>query len=267
MAKYIEVKNNNNIVSVDDKQPRLSLIRSVNLETIGTDQSGTFAWLSYGGQEQYCIRSFFRFPIGLGANEKMFSIRALQDNPHVGFTRLASNDSVSYLYAYVNAYGTTDGSFDFSKYIIDFYGYDDTVTGQTGLQVFDENGKIVFNSNKYYFDVKGLYNVQHADGTARIFVDSADIFPRNINIGGHSRDKSAVVINCGGYNFCKFSSYYDTPYDVVFTVVFNGTIYLEPRIVFWVNDKSTYTNPSNHIAFPNFARLSSGTIIDTTNIS
>lgn len=264
MAKYIEVINNDNVVSVDDTQARLSLMRSLKLSDIGYDQNGNYNWNGLmHGQDQYCTTSFFRFPIGLGTNEKIFSIRALQDNPHIGFSRLASNTSLSYLYAYTNRFN----SIDLSNYVIDFYGYDNSLTGSVGLQIFDANSKLIFNSNKYYFDVNRFYSVQHQDGFAHEFIEESYVFPRNIKIGERSRSNSAVVINNGGCNLCKFSSYYDTPYDMVFTVVFNGTIYLEPRIAFWVNEWSTYTNPTGHIAYPNFSRVSSGIILDTTNIS
>lgn len=263
MAKYAEVINDSNIVSIDDTQSRLSLIRSVNLSTIGYDKSVGYNWRDMYGNDQYCIASLWRFPITLGTNEKMFSIRALKSNPHTGFSRLARGNSSSYLYAYSNRYNTAE----FSDYVVDFYGYDTSKTGTVGLQIFDANGNIVFNSNKYYFDVKGFYSVQHADGTAHEFIDESSLFPRNIKIGGYSISNSAVVINNGGYNFCKFSDYYDTPHDMVYTVVFGSTIYLEPRIAYWSNDWSTFTNPTNHNGYPNFARSSSGIILDTTNIS
>ena len=264
MAKYIEVINDSNVVSVDDSQARLSLMRSVNLSNVGYDQSGSYEWPSghLNRAPQYCATSFYRFPIQLGNNEKMFSLRALADNPHTGFTRLASNNATSYLYAYRNR----NNIIDFSNYVLDFYGYDNSATGTVGLQVFDSNSNLIFNSNKYYFDIKGSYNIQHEDYFARIFV--RDGVPKNINIGGYQRSNSAVVINNGSYNLCKFSDYYDLPpYDMVFSIVFGSTIYLEPRIAFWVNAWSTYTNPSNHIAYPNFSLVSSGVILDTTNIS
>lgn len=263
MARYAEVINNDNVVSIDDTQVRLSLMRSVRLNEISSDKSVTFGWSSMHGCDQYCINALYRFPVNLGTNEKMFSIRALQDNPHTGFSRLANANNKSYLYAYRNRYNTID----FSNYVIDFYGYDNVAKGTVGLQVYDANKNLIFNSNKYYFDIKGLYNVQHADGTAKQFANDTGTFPRKINIGGYSRGNSAVVINCGGYNFCKFTDNYDLPYDQVYTIVFNGTVYLEPRIAYWVEDWSTFTNPTNHNGYPNFARLSSGVILDTTNIS
>lgn len=266
MAKYIEIINDSGTVSVDDTQPRLSLIRSVRLNTIGYDNSGNYSWSSeYSwGYDQYRTINWKRFPISLNSNEKMFSVRALQNNPHIGFTRLASGSSLSYLYAYENVYN----QIDYSNYVIDFYGYDSTKTGVLGVQVFDpnDNEKLIFNSNKYYFDIKGQYNIQLQDGTASIFADRPDIFPRTINIGGYSRNDSAVVINNGSYSFCKYFSF-AYPYDIVYTVVFDSTIRLEPRIAFWVNEWSTFTNESNHLAYPNFSRVSSGVILDTTNIS
>lgn len=267
MAKYIEIINNDNIVSVDDTQPRLSLMRSVNLNEIGYDYLGDYTWGAWmGDYGQYCITRFARFPIQLGANEKMFSIRALQDNPHMGFSRLASNNSLSYLYAYLNTHNTIG----YTNYVVDFYGYDSAKTGVLGVQVFDPNDqeKVIFNSNKYYFDVKGQYNVQHADGFVHEFVNEQNVLPRNINIGGYSRSNTAVVINNGSYQWChfRFPANY-MPSDLVYTVVFGSTIYLEPRVAFWTDDWSTIHNPSNHIAYPNYARLSSGVFLDTTNIS
>ena len=264
MTKYIEVVNNDNIVSVDDTQPRLSLMRSVRLNEIGYDYTGTYNWSQMYDCDQYCATVFARFPIVLSTNEKMFSIRALQDNPHTGFSRLASNNSVSYLYAYNNRYNTKD----FSNYVIDFYGYDSNKTGNCGLQIFDENENLIFNSSKYYFDVKGQYNIQHADGFFHEFINESYLFPRNINIGGYSRSDSAVVINNGGFQFCKFRSYSELmPYDLVYSVVFGSTIYLEPRIVFWTEDWSPFVDETNHVAFPNYALLSSGVFLDTENIT
>lgn len=266
MAKYIEIVNNDNIVSVDDTQPRLSLTRSIPLNEIGYDRTGNYNWYNMHDSDHYCTTTFARFPIQLVNNEKMFSIRALQENPHMGFSRLASNNSLSYLYAYNNKYNTKN----YTNYIIDFYGYDSAKTGTLGVQIFDPNDqeKLIFNSNKYYFDVKGQYNIQHADGTAHEFNNEPNIFPRNINIGGYSRSNTAVVINNGSYHFAKFYTYYDLPpYDLVYTVVFGSTIYLEPRIGFWVEEWSTFTSQSNHFAYPNYSRLSSGVFLDTTNIS
>jgi len=241
-------------------------MRSVSLNNIGYDKSNGFDWGGLMlGQDQYCITSLYRFPISLLANEKMFSIRALADNPHTGFARLASNSSTSYLYAYRNRYNTID----FSNYVIDFYGYATSPSSGIGLQAFDANGDLVFDSNKYYFDVKGRYNIQHADGTAREFAQDTTTFPRNINIGGPSRSNSAVVIDSGSYNMCKFGHdhYSVYPFDIVYALVFNKTAYLEPRIAFWVYEWSTWSNPSNHNGYPNFSRLSSGIVLDTTNIS
>ena len=263
MAKYIEVVNNNSVVSVDDTQARLSLKRSVPLNSIGYDKSHGYSWDIMHGCDQYCIKTLYRFPIQLATNEKMFSIRALADNPHTGFSRLANGDSASYLYAYQNRYNTIG----FDNYVIDFYGYDTAKTGSFGLQVFDANGNIIFNSNKYYFDVSGQYNVQHTDGTAYEFANQPSVFPRRIDIGSYSRKNSAVVLNVGAYNACKFVSNYDTPYDLVYTIVFGNTLYLEPRIAYWEQSWSTWSTVSNHNGFPNFARLSSGIILDTTNIS
>ena len=265
MAKYIEVVNDSNVISIDDTQSRLSLMRSVPLNNIGYDKSGNYNWSSEHswGNDQYRTTSFYRFPIQLATNEKMFSIRALSDNPHTGFSRLASNNSVSYLYAYRNGYN----SIDFSNYVIDFYGYDSARTGTCGLQIFDENENLIFNSNKYYLDVKGMYNAPLEDLWAREFDGDSTRCPRKIDIGGHSRGNTAVVINNGSYGFCKYNDFYSLPHDIVYTIVFGSTIYLEPRIAFWVNDWSTYTNQTNHVAYPNFSRVSSGVFLDITNIS
>lgn len=265
MAKYIELVNDDNIVSVDDTQPRLSLTRSISLSEIGYDKSGTYEWTTYRGIDQYCTTAFTRFPIHLINDEKTFSIRALQDNPHMGFSRLANTNSLSYLYAYKNRYNTKD----FTNYVVDFYGYDSAKTGVLGVQVFDPNNqeKLIFNSNNYYLDVKGKYNIQQADGTAHEFANEPNIFPRNINIGGYSRSNTAVVINNGSYHLAKIFHWEIMPYDLVYTVVFGSTIYLEPRIAFWVEEWSTITNRANHIAYPNYSLVSSGVILDTTNIS
>ena len=135
------------------------------------------------------------------------------------------------------------------------------------MQVFDENGSLIFNSNKYYFDVKGQYNVQQEDLWRSSFNDNTTRFPRKITIGEFSRSNSAVVINSGSYGFCDFFRAMTFPHDIVYTLVFSSTIYLEPRIAPWVNEWSTFTNAANHIAYPNFSRVSSGVFLDTTNIS
>ena len=265
MTKYIEVVNNSNIVSVDDTQPRLSLMRSIPLNTIGYDNEGNYRWSSeYSwGNEQYRTINWKRFPIQLVNNEKMFSIRALQDNPHIGFSRLASGNTLSYLYAYENTYNQKN----YSNYVIDFYGYDNSEANGVGLQIYNESGNPIFNSDKYYFDVKGQYNVQQQDmWRGRFYTDSK--FPRNIDIGGYSRSNTAVVINNGSFGFCGYFYGDDLPpYDIIYTVVLGGTIHLEPRIAFWTNSWSPLVNPTNHIAYPNYSRVSSGLFLDTTNIS
>lgn len=267
MTKYIEVVNNSNVITIDDLQPRISLMRSVPLNKISYDNSGSYSWSSeYSwGNDQYRTVSFYRFPINLATNEKMFSIRALANNPHTGFSRLTSGSSKSYLYAYRNRYN----SIGFSNYVIDFYGYDSMNTGTSGLQVFDENSKLIFNSNKYYLNVKGRFNHQHEDLWRGSFANDTSKFPRSIAIGGQARSNTAVIINDGLYGFCGYFQGSDLPpYDIVYTVVFGSTIYLEPRIAPWVNDWSTFPNNySNHVGYPNFSRVSSGVFLDTTSIS
>lgn len=267
MTKYIEVVNNSNVITIDDLQPRISLMRSVPLNKISSDNSGSYSWSSeYSwGNDQYRTVSFYRFPINLATNEKMFSIRALANNPHTGFSRLASGSSKSYLYAYRNRYN----SIGFSNYVIDFYGYDSMNTGASGLQVFDEHSNLIFNSNKYYLDVKGQFNHQHEDLWRGAFNTDTSKFPRRIDIGGPSRSNTAVIINDGLYGFCGYFRGDDLPpFDIVYTVVFGSTIYLEPRIAGWVNAYSTFPNNyTNHVGYPNFSRVSSGVFLDTTNIS
>jgi len=267
MAKYIEVINDKNVVSVDDTQPRLSLLRSAKLNTIEVDKYGRYQWGSeYDfGNDQYRTQIFYRFPIGLG-EATMFSIRALKSNPHVGFAISSTGNSMFYLYSYLNM-NYSDNTFD-SNYVIDFYGYDTAAKKPVGLEVFDANGKRIFNSNNYYLDVKGQYNVQHPDFWAGNFYRDTSKFPRKIEIGNHTRANSAVVINASPHSWCKYEHFEEPPpWEIVYTVIFGDTIYLEPRIAFWVNDWSTFNNLTNNAAYPQFSRISNGIILDTTNIS
>ena len=248
MAKYIEVINDKNVVSVDDTQPRLSLMRSLKLSDIGYDQTGWYQWNSEDyGNDQYRTQFFYRFPIGLG-EATMFSIRALKSNPHVGFAISSTGNSMFYLYSYLNM-NYSDNTFA-SNYVIDFYGYDAAAKKPVGLEVFDANGKRIFNSNNYYLDIKGQYNIQHPDfWSGDFYGNEKNSFPRKIEIGNHTRNNSAVVINANPHSWCTYGFFRIPPFDIVYTVIFGDTIYLEPRIAFWVNQWSSFGNPTNNVAY------------------
>lgn len=271
MAKYLEIIGDNNKVIIDDQNARLHLTRSYSLSHFGTIRS-LEPYTDLISDNYWLIAKILVYEIQLNSNEVFFSIRALASNENVGFARCAVSAKKSYLYCYINKQGKN--SFSASNFIIDFYGTDASYTEHgSGLQIFDATGNnVVFDSNRYYMDVKGYYNIP-SEGF-QFALQGTSFWPDTINIGGHSINNSAVIINSckhffgSGHSWTALESF-------IHCVVFGGTIYLRFWYLTTGRRLSDYT-PEQYMYdvliagnnyYPHLSINNSGVILDTTNIS
>lgn len=261
MATYLEVVGNNNKIIIDDTTSRLHKTRSYSLATVGALYTlEPFHDYNYDN----LIVKIFTYKITLADNETFFSIRAKQPNENVGFAKCVISDKESYLYCYVNAQGKS--SFSESNFVIDCYGTSSSGNNQgSGLQIFDETGKnVIFDSNRYYMDVKGFYNFS---GSPDLYSES--FWPATIDIGKPSYKNSAICINNN-----RHFLWHEALATALHCVVFGEYIYL--KFLFYSN-KHTWDYSPESLKYevwnaglkyyPNCSSNNSGIILDTTNIS
>lgn len=260
MAKYVEVINDNGVVSVDDAIERVHRVRSTELADISVtyDVSPSTIYSS----EPLIIRRIRTRVITLGSNEEFFAIRAKDNRSKIGFACGFSGGDTVYLYEYINNGGSIN---DESNFVLDFYGVGQTVVNNVGLQAFDENGGLVFSSGECYENVKGTYNIALDDGAQTRPLDDEKYWPDSISIGSFPATTSAVVISS-----CKHSHAADWLADTLHVVVFDGSVHLEKRYLI-MNLNFDHLNYSILNAglkyYPPYSMVNSGIIISADGIN
>jgi hypothetical protein len=213
MSKYLEITNDNGVVIIDDELARLRISRSFLLSTCTeeTPMSGLTG--------DNTIASIKRYTIPLQTNELSIAIKPNLYNDTAGFSvELDSDNNQCIVYVFLSGY-----EFDASKYKILVLGNITSTTspGWSGLEVYDENGNIVFN---------GLYDYLNiVDSFAFQFPYDFDCFS-GIPIQSESKTYSdvshkAYVINSiaahtvriSAHGFLDGPEYYYTYYPCYFT--------------------------------------------------
>ena len=229
MTKYVEVINDNNIITIDDTTPRLYKTRSVPLNTLNPvdvmDLSNMWAeehWSYASGNAEFRPRFIKRYDITFASNEVFFSIRSNANVPQAGFA-VSQKDKLFYA---LNRTVAKSSGLE-SNFVLDFYGtlQNNNNAHGVGLQIFNENGNLIFDSSKYYLNVESGFFYNNENYKLRW---NADL--RNGFSTGASRTASAIVLNSSisaGYLFEDF----DDIYGLIYFAIFDGTIKIRPWII------------------------------------
>jgi len=263
MTKYIEVINNDNVISLDDKTERLHRTRSATLSNIGVSYDvSLFVYPTPDyTNDPHLIRRIRSRAISLRSNEEFIAIRANESYDKIGFSLGFDGNDTVYLYEYLTV------GYDVSKesnYVVDYYGTGITEIITAGLQVFDENGSNVpiFSSGEYYVDVKSAYNSVIDDGGQVRPIYNTTYWPESISLGGVASQSTAIVTNS-----CKHSMASDGYYglfDALYVVVFGTLVHLELR---YTTGDANYSNfaysrfNAGVKYYPPFSFVNSGVLI------
>lgn len=255
MAKYIEVKNNNGTITIDDTYARLAVTRTVSITASRTVFPAQDHYYIDGYvNDAYIIGSQCKQQFTLNSNEYMVAIRAERQRTNVAVL----GGFVSSKVYQVSLFGSVANTNTYeSDFLLDIYG---TVPGSggtsSGLEVFNASGNKIFDSDFYTMDVSGVYN---------IYSKSYDNFPdaaNTYNIGSYSIENSAVVINSCINKPCHHPRTSSVLVVALYGVVFGSTIHLEKRVCEYTNFLYNGGGATPH----GYSHSGSGVVLNTENI-
>lgn len=256
MANYVEVKNNNGTVTIDDTHPRLVKTRTVTLNTNYhvAPEADRYAIRGYIS-DAYLIGGYSTQDITLNSNEKFVAIRAKRTRENVivlgGFT--SSNKYQISLFA-----DNVDNNPHAGDFLVDIYGTVPSSGGtSSGLEVFNASGTKIFDSDYYTMDVAGTYNV---------FSKGYELFteaPNSYSMGGHSISNRAVAINTSIIKPLHHMKSGIIMVIGVYGVVFGSTIHLEKRVCNYIEFLYSGGEWTPH----GYSHSCSGIILNTKNIT
>ena len=255
MAKYVEVKNNNGTITIDDTYARLVKTRTVSITasaTVCPEQD--YYYVNGYVSDQYIMGSYCVQEINLSSNEVMVAVRAKAQHANVavlgGF--ISSKKYMVTLLGHVantNVYK--------SDFLLDVYGTVPSSGGtRSGLEVFNAGGTKIFDSDFYCMNVAGNYSFFNKG--IRSFVDEQNIY----YLSGYSVDDCAVVINSCINKYARHPRTAGGLIDVLYGVVFGTSIHLEKR----VNEYLSFLYDGGNIVPHGFSHSSTGVILNTNNI-
>lgn len=256
MANYVEVKNNNGTVTIDDTHPRMVKTRTITLATGYTELDEAYRWGIRGYvSNDYLLAAYSTFDISLNSNEKFVAIRAKRQRTNVavfgGF--VSSNKYHISLLSSVTNKNTYAGDF-----LVDIYGTVPSSGGtSSGLEVFNSSGTKIFDSDYYTMDVVGTYSVVNKE------IEEFTSAKTSYSMGGHSIDNRAVVINSCINKIYRHPKEWGTPWaSMLYGVVFGSTIHLEMRLLNgWLIGQGGGITPHG------LSYACSGIILNTKNIT
>ena len=256
MAKYVEVKNNNGTITIDDTYARLVKTRTISI-TAGTGvcPEADYYYIKGYVSDQYIMGSYCVQEVNLNSNEVLVAIRAKKQHANVavlgGFI-----SSKKYLVTLLGNVANTNVYK--SDFLIDVYGSVPSSGGtRSGLEVFNASGTKIFDSDFYCMDVIGNYS--YFNKGIRSFVDEPDAK----YLSGYSIDDCAVVINSCINKYARHPrAAYTSLINVLYGVVFGTSIHLEKR----VNEYISFLYDGGNIVPHGFSHSSTGVILSTNNI-
>lgn len=199
MARYFEYIEQGQRAIIDDKTPRYIKSRSVVADTLtySLDDSTSHALTSR--QEQNLMQlipnnvriyALCVMTLPLQNGENLISIRTDLQDEYVGYSIRypVSGTNIAYVYIYVGRGATIkDLNTIRSHLVINIYKRIIDATGNFGLQIFDSNGNIIFNSNASIMSIKYFYNnpdvIGAKIGNGIYFNDNVSVWNEIPNIG------------------------------------------------------------------------------------
>ena len=227
MATYAEVINDNGIVSVDDTVARLAKTRTITLT--GGYSTLQDSYFYFFDKNQYLVNGYSVFTINLTENEQFVSVRALNGGHSNVIVSGEFVDAKTYKLYLCGNY--QDPNTYASDYVVDIYGTElQTNSEKCGLQLFNETGDKIFDSNYYYMDVINFYNLNFNGILVNgHYAANFNEIQATVDIGNFDVANHAVAINgCPSFIVHDLNAY---DYAVCFFGVCftNNQIYLEKR--------------------------------------
>lgn len=255
MAKYVEVKNNNGTITIDDTYSRLVKTRTVSITASRTVcPSQDYYYISGYVSDDYIMGSYCVQQVNLNSNEYMVAIRAKKQHSNVAVL----GGFVSSKKYHVTLLGSVANTNTYeSDFLLDVYGTVPSSGGtQSGLEIFNANATKIFDSDFYTMDVAGNYSF--VNKSIRSFVDEQD----NYYLSGYGINDYSVVINSCINKYARHPRTAGVLTDVLYGVVFGTSIHLEKR----VNQNLDFLYDGGNIVPHGFSHSSMGIILDTANI-
>ena len=223
MANYVEVKNNNGTVTIDDTHARLVKTRTISITATRTVfPVAAYNYIRGYIDNKYILGSVCAQQFTLNSNESFVAIRAKKKHDNVavmgGFIS-ANKYQVSLL-------GSVENTNTYeSDYLLDFYGTVPSSGGTSnGLEVFNASGTKIFDSDFYTMDVVGTFRV--VDKKLELFTEAENRF---YCASGYGIDSHAIVVNSSINKVCQHPRI-ATPFVILYGMVFGASMYLEKRV-------------------------------------
>lgn len=257
MANYVEVKNNNGTITIDDTHPRLVKTRTVSITASPTVYpSQDYYYIKGYIDNKYILGSSCVQQISLNSNEMMVAVKAKKQHTNVA---ILGGFVSSKKYQVTLLGSVADTNTYKGDYLLDIYGTVPSSGGtNSGLEIFNASGTKIFDSDFYTMDVSGAYSVLSKN--YETFVDAQASY----SMGGYSIDNRAVVINSSINKPCYHQKMQQLgPWIVaLYGVVFGSSIYLEKRICGY----TTWLNSGGGTTPHGMSHSGTGIILNTKNI-
>ena len=164
MTKYIEVTNNNGTVSIDDTTARLVKTQTIQFyddEPYYIPTQDVYYIRGYIS-DQYILGAYARMYVDLGNNESIVSVRSLNKRENVA---VLGGFVAPKRYMITLMSNWIDQNPHMNDFVIDVYGTVPSAEKESvGLEIFDENGNKIFDSNYYAMDVVNTYSIINKEG-------------------------------------------------------------------------------------------------------
>lgn len=176
MSRYFECSTDSGKTIIDDNTVRYVYSRGTVASGLGYlyDDSGSHGLTSR--QEENLMKEIPNdirikilcvIPLTLKQGESLIGIRTTLKDPYIGYSvrNPVAGSNTAYIYIYVaRGSSVTDIKTVRNVLVIDLYTREISTRGKIGLQVFNQQGNMIFNSNNNIMSIKYFYNNQDVIG-------------------------------------------------------------------------------------------------------
>lgn len=168
MSIYFEAKRDDGSVLIEDKVGRLCLQRYGTLFNMSSSISGfTYVYHTSGYKDRRCVTSW-HCTIPVSGDEFLIGYKFLNSDFNTCITCNRKSEKEISVSIYSTSSGLYPGSDDDSainlaqSVIIYTFGEKVNTTSRTGLEIFNENGEKIFNSNEKFLQISSKYEYKYA---------------------------------------------------------------------------------------------------------
>ena len=252
MATYFESKNDNGKVVVNDTTRMLSLLRCGHVSELASRVDATnFNWNGAGVSNDRGAGSAAIYRLTLADDEKLVAFSAL-DNENIAVCTSQLSPSLIDIIIFRTRTISDDIASIASKIRLYVFGEDYSANNSCGIQLFNENGELIFKNTDYMMNIKGVWNI-----SVNMFRKNCNSLPATYLITDNANN---IAVVCSAYaGNWVMSPYNDIPpWCGVYAISRKGTaLYAKLIVMFWFNNCYRYYNGLNN--------QSSALLIDITN--